>query len=353
MEEATESIGAALTGAPVARTIEPGSGNGRSVGAEACRNCATPLVGRHCYECGQAVHVHRTISALFHDLLHGVLHFEGKIWRTLPLLAWHPGQLTRRYIDGERARFVSPMAVFLFSVFLMFAVFSAIGGPFQTVYPEELRSTRAEVASVVTKERKELARLQQGWAEELRMGHADHAARFEREITKVRQAINVLESISRIRDEEGITRVRAPVGEKWLNTTVEKFKSNPSLAIQKLQNNAYKLSWLLIPLSLPFLWLLFPFSQKFNVYDHAVFVTYSLSFITLLVVALSLVVMVVPKGDWVTIALAFIPPVHMYRQLRSTYELSRTNALWRAVLLVLFQAIVLMLFVLLLTVLAG
>jgi hypothetical protein len=78
-----------------------------------------------------------------------------------------------------------------------------------------------------------------------------------------------------------------------------------------------------------------------------------LSFITLLVVALSLVVMVVPKGDWVTIALAFIPPVHMYRQLRSAYELSRTNALWRAVLLVLFQAIVLMLFVLLLTVLAG
>ena len=54
--------------------------------------------------------------------LHGVLHFEGKIWRTLPLLAWKPGELTRRYIDGERARFVSPIALFLFSVFLMFAV---------------------------------------------------------------------------------------------------------------------------------------------------------------------------------------------------------------------------------------
>jgi hypothetical protein len=41
-----------------------------------------------------------------------------------------PGQLTRRYIEGERARFVSPVALFLFSVFLMFAVFSSIGGPF-------------------------------------------------------------------------------------------------------------------------------------------------------------------------------------------------------------------------------
>ena len=68
--------------------------------------------------------------ASWHDLAHGVLHFEGKIWRTLPLLAWRPGELTRRYVEGERARFVSPIALFLFSVFLMFAVFSLVGGPF-------------------------------------------------------------------------------------------------------------------------------------------------------------------------------------------------------------------------------
>ena len=63
-------------------------------------------------------------ARFWHDLVHGVLHFEGKIWRTLPLLAWRPGELTRRYVHGERARFVSPIALFLFSVFLMFAVLS-------------------------------------------------------------------------------------------------------------------------------------------------------------------------------------------------------------------------------------
>ena len=51
------------------------------------------------------------LTALWHDLAHGVLHLDGKIWRTLPLLAWRPGELTRRYIEGERARFVSPMAL--------------------------------------------------------------------------------------------------------------------------------------------------------------------------------------------------------------------------------------------------
>ena len=56
-----------------------------------------------------------------------MLHLDGKFWRTLPLLAWRPGELTRRYVHGERAKFVSPMAMFLFSVFLMFAVLSIYG----------------------------------------------------------------------------------------------------------------------------------------------------------------------------------------------------------------------------------
>ncbi|MEO7240329.1 MAG: DUF3667 domain-containing protein, partial [Sphingomicrobium sp.] len=87
-----------------------------------CLNCGCALCGEYCHCCGQRAHVHRTLTAFWHDLAHGVLHFEGKIWRTLPLLAWRPGELTRRYIDGQRARFVSPIALFLFAVFMMFAV---------------------------------------------------------------------------------------------------------------------------------------------------------------------------------------------------------------------------------------
>ena len=51
----------------------------------------------------------------------------------------------------------------------------------------------------------------------------------------------------------------------------------------KLKSNGYKYSWALIPLSVPFVWLLFPFSSRFRLYDHTVFVTYSLCFMLLLV----------------------------------------------------------------------
>src|SRR4029450_11255949 len=126
-----EALGDAVTGGVVARGAEPKAGESADGHTHEtnCLNCGGSLAVPFCHECGQPAPLPRPLSAFFHDFLHGVLHFEGKIWRTLPLLAWKPGELTRRYIDGERARFVSPMALFLFSVFLMFAVFSAIGGP--------------------------------------------------------------------------------------------------------------------------------------------------------------------------------------------------------------------------------
>ena len=52
----------------------------------------------------------------------------------------------------------------------------------------------------------------------------------------------------------------------------------------KVQDAASKYSWLLIPMSVPFMWLLFPFRRRYNTYDHTVFVTYSLSFMMMLVI---------------------------------------------------------------------
>src|ERR1043165_6971337 len=89
----------------------------------ACLNCGTPLGGRYCHACGQSSHVHRSLGSIVHDLAHGVFHFEGRIWRTAAMVPWRPGELTRRYVRGERARFVSPLALYLFTVFLMFATF--------------------------------------------------------------------------------------------------------------------------------------------------------------------------------------------------------------------------------------
>ena len=144
-----EAIGDAVSGALIAREVEPAErrrdrGRRPYPGSRRASTAATTLAGAYCHACGQRGHVHRTLTAFFHDLLHSVFHFEGRFWNTLPLLAWRPGELTRRYIEGQRARFVSPMALFLFSVFLMFAVVSSLTSPIQRATTGDAKAALAE-----------------------------------------------------------------------------------------------------------------------------------------------------------------------------------------------------------------
>ena len=124
MSGEADAAGDVLTGAIIAGAIEGGAGKQGADAHGKCLNCGAQVDGAYCAACGQRTHLHRSLVSLGHDILHGVFHFEGKMWRTIPELFFHPGRLTRRYIDGERAKFVSPMALYLFTVFLMFGVFS-------------------------------------------------------------------------------------------------------------------------------------------------------------------------------------------------------------------------------------
>lgn len=382
-----ESVGEAVTGGLAARAVEPGAGEGEGTGNGACLNCGTALMGPHCHRCGQAGHVHRTLTAFWHDLAHSVLHFDGKLWRTLPLLALRPGELTRRYVAGQRASFVSPMALFLFSVFLMFAVFSTIGGPVGSG-----SSIKAEQTPVREREevRREFARERAATLKELNGLRAEQAAmvaegrptsdidgriqRTEAELAlKERlfnRALRIIDADEKKKAEEakadseavaGPVKRAAQQAEKdefvlisgagpvnaWFNNAYKKAKTNPSLLVYKLQTNAYKFSWALIPISVPFLWLLFLHRRRYRrykAYDHTVFVTYSISFMSLGVIALSFLRLLGVPDIFALLAMTFIPPIHMYRQLRGAYELSRLSALWRTFVLINFAFIAASLF---------
>ena len=306
----------------------------------ACLNCDTALKGEHCHSCGQRGHVHRTLGAFAHDLLHGVLHFEGKTWRTLPMLAWKPGELTRRYVGGQRACFVSPIALFLFSVFLMFAVVSSLGAPtnvgsgeLKSEITKDAREAEIEIKALETKREEALAAAQPTDKIDQAIVDSRRDARLVREMAD--RGI-VRGSAAQISDD-------VP---SWLAGPLRRAAANPELLLYKVQNNAYKYSWALIPLSLPFMLLLFPFSKRFLPYDHIVFVTYSLAFMTMLVVVASLLHAV---GLGVVAGFVLLlPPLHMYRQLKGAYQLGRGSALWRTILLISFSITVAVLFVALL-----
>ena len=92
---------------------------------------------------------------------------------------------------------------------------------------------------------------------------------------------------------------------------IEKAAQNPSLLGYKLQSNAYKFSWALIPISVPFVWLMFAWRRRFKVFDHTVFVTYSIASITLLMVALSLIRGLLGINALSGLAISHsLPPIH-------------------------------------------
>ena len=249
MATGIEGAGEAITAGMIARAVEPEAEESDGHTHEtACLNCGTALIGPHCHQCGQAAHVHRTLSAWWHDLAHGVLHLDGKIWRTLPLLAWRPGELTRRYIGGERAKFVSPLALFLFSVFLMFAVLSALGASAIGADPSGVQQGLSEE---VVKAERHLANVERDRQSAAMAGKP--TAPFDARLKSAREELSLLREMS----ERGLVQGSAiRVSDDlppWLRKPIEKATQNPSLFFYKVQTNAYKFSWALIPISVPFL----------------------------------------------------------------------------------------------------
>ncbi len=407
-----EAVGDMVTGGLLARAVEPKAGEAHGAdggqGGGTCLNCGSTVTGAFCAACGQKLHIHRTLGEFWHDLAHSVFHFDGKIWRTLPLLAWNPGHLTRRYVHGERAKFVSPFALFLFSVFLMFAIFTW-AMPKGSDAPTPLAPKDAVVA--LDKDRAEL-RKSIGELETLKKDAQTRNARtdwIDAEIGRTRALLADIEkdrnievsteaagkrqlAINRRKMETEIAQLNVKLDDakaegkptKAIQDDIETLKTglavmsaassqfgdgafevdnvnldfgwpaireamqhaskNPQLLMYKLQSNAYKFSWALIPLSTPFLWLLFFWRREFFVFDHAVFVTYSIAFMMMLTTVCVIAIQFPATEVIGGLALTLYPIVHMYRQLKQAYGLTRFGAIWRTVMLLSFAGTALILF---------
>ncbi|MGB5622417.1 MAG: DUF4286 family protein [Gammaproteobacteria bacterium] len=92
-----------------------------------CSNCETLLIGQYCAECGQRTGT-RMISLweLIREASEFLTTFDSRLWRTLGLLMFRPGWLTRDYLLGRRARYIPPLRLFI-AFSLMFFFLLAIG----------------------------------------------------------------------------------------------------------------------------------------------------------------------------------------------------------------------------------
>ncbi|MEJ8404753.1 DUF3667 domain-containing protein [Brevundimonas vesicularis] len=366
-----EGAGAVVTAGLVAGAIEKPTGKAGEAHAHGvCSDCGAETSGNFCANCGQPTHVHRSLLHLGEELLHGVMHFDARIWRTLPLLWVNPGKLTREWVEGKRTRYVSPLAIFLFTLFVMFFALSFMPHP-------ESKAEGAEMADRIASQRVGLAeaekalvqmRAESGARPDPTMQMAINAG--QKLVDDRRAALVRLETEQRdgradglkpgswqagIKDmateEAGETKLKgmgkdAEKDGHGVGATVLKKLQNPDLAVYKFQQTVYKFAFLLVPLSIPFVALLFLWKRGFTLYDHGVFVLYSLTFMAML---LMLMVLSATIAGWlgaIVIPLGLLAvPVHVFAQMKGAYSLSWFSALWRTIALLVFCNIVVGLFI--------
>lgn len=362
MSGESDAVGQLIDAGLLGSAMERGGGMAAHHDVD-CANCGAALQGRYCQNCGQRGAVHRSLAHLLEEFFHGLFHFDGKLWRTAPLLLVRPGALTRRYVQGQRVRFVSPIALFLFSIFLMFFAVSTIDPSVGIPNKMALSATDREELKRDLEEAK--ADLQEAARDAADAKSAKQKARAEKALGAAQSAVEMAAKAENGGDEAAqAMRDKLAANFDWRDwmkraaekpnlrvldndTLTERMRESlrdPDLLLYKLKNTASEYSFLLVPMSVPFLWVMFLFRRRVYLYDHVIFALHSLSFMALFV-SLCALAWKFNFGARLALAPILVPPLHMFFHLKGAYQLSVGGALWRTTFMLVVALIVLVIYV--------
>jgi hypothetical protein len=96
--------------------------------APGCASCHADVHGSFCSRCGEAAAAHApTVHEFVHEFVGHYVALEGKLWGTLRLLLFKPGQLTLDYLRGRRVPTIHPLRLYLSLSLVMFALIRLYG----------------------------------------------------------------------------------------------------------------------------------------------------------------------------------------------------------------------------------
>lgn len=303
----------ALAPTPDASTIDPehptpGQPPMPADPGKTCANCGTPLVGHYCHACGQQGHLHNKLGHLLHEFVEGIAHFDGRLWRTLPLLAWRPGRLSRDWIEGKRARYVAPLHIFLFALFLMFTI--------PTFVHYQTNSTVNVNGSPVIIDQQDREAVMKAQREKVAALNGKQVGETSGLLAFANKAVDFFDKRSGHWDYYKL----------------------------KIQSLLYKFGFLMAPISMLILWLLLFYKRSYTLYDHATVALYGLGF-TALLTAVSELLPPSVRGPWLFMMMIFIP-IHAVRHLKVAYAMGWPGAIATGLVMGLLTLVALGIFIL-------
>jgi hypothetical protein len=271
-----------------------------------CANCGTVLQGPWCHACGQlGEDFHRSIIRLAGEVIEGLFHLDGRLWRTLPDLMIRPGRLTRAYLEGHRAPQIPPLRLFLVVLLGVFLVGGVSGGT-KLVHVNSSTTSETNGKTVTTRETTRTL-------DELTPAQRDA---LEQSIGKVRVNIGG--------DKPNVAATN------WLQDRLGRALMDPERFYLVLEQWSERFAILMLPVAALLLSLLFVFQRRFYMFDHTIFALHSLSALGMMMIATMAIGIFVK--DWNV--LAILPaPVHLFAHMRGVYRTSVPGTLLRMFLL--------------------
>ncbi|WP_420442299.1 DUF3667 domain-containing protein [Candidatus Palauibacter sp.] len=107
---------------------ESGHDSTTTAGGRDCPNCGRERPESFCAGCGQSDrHYARSLGSVALEFLREMFELDSRLLRTLKLLFFRPGGLTREFSHNRRVSFVSPVRLYLFASFAFFLLLSLVG----------------------------------------------------------------------------------------------------------------------------------------------------------------------------------------------------------------------------------
>lgn len=94
--------------------------------SSACLNCGATMSGAFCSECGQRdIPSYPSVREIMVDAVSEFSGWDGRLTSTLRALFRHPGLLTHEFLEGRRARYISPLRLYLTASLVYFVLAAA------------------------------------------------------------------------------------------------------------------------------------------------------------------------------------------------------------------------------------
>lgn len=96
-----------------------------------CRNCYHPLdiSDKYCPNCSQLNSTKKlAFNDFFNEFFAGILAYDSRFYRTLGILLFKPGKISKDYIEGKRVRYANPYRFYLSASIIFFLIWSFTHG---------------------------------------------------------------------------------------------------------------------------------------------------------------------------------------------------------------------------------